>query len=182
MCEQADGPHAMHVAGAVWLDIVSVPVMPGPAAVPPTAVSGDGQSSSSALPSIRRPTGWTTVMLVISAHHEAGEACVRAWELRQIAPHGTGGQKRPEWRQVEVEVEIPLQLEKPLEHWRTAAYAASSTEHTTIGVALQHQPEGVTASGGFSYLSAAKGQKENGEHGESKSDSRWFDLALLYGQ
>jgi hypothetical protein len=171
----------LQVDASVWVDFVSVQVAPDPsmgtsgtpAAVAASTADGSGDQES-ALGRRARAT------VAISLHErEGGEVEVKAWELRHVVARGDQARKQPgqrsarEWKAIEVEVEIPLRLEKTLDHWRQAAasVAASSTPATASAVASVASPGGAAAavgeqggaSGSFSYLSAAKGMREGEE-------------------
>lgn len=199
-------------ASSVWVDFLAVPVVPDPtstvaAAPPPT--SGTASDGGGAVPIEQQgPVGpgrrAPRATVVVSLHErEGGEVEAKAWELRHVVVRGDQARKKAptpqqhhyqqpacEWKAIEVEVEVPLRLEKTLDHWRQAAASATATSTSTTASSTSSssssspplkpssalsggtQPAvsggegGGAQSGSFSYLHAAKGRKD----GEDQDD------------
>lgn len=194
-----DGGQVLQVeASSVWVDFLAVPVVPDPtstAAAAPPPTSGSASDGGGAVPLEQQgPAGpgrrAPRATVVVSLHEREGdEVEVKAWELRHVVVRGDQARKKAptsqhhhqhacEWKAIEVEVEVPLRLEKTLDHWRQAAasVAASTTTSSSSSSSSSSSPPskptsalsgaavGVGGEGGsFSYLHAAKGRKDGDE-------------------
>lgn len=128
------------------------------------------------------------MMISIQAHqhhhharqheHNSTEAIVRAWELRNVVSMSRSGsqpvqgQRLAEWKAVEVETEIPVHLEKTLEHWHRAAATVQHSAPSSSSSMLTSEVSAVTPQE-VSYLSAAKKGKEEGDGEEDSHDTRY---------